>query len=100
MDYLYLGCMDKVATAKDLCAQLDITMQDIAYIGDDLNDMKLLKRVGWVGVPSSAPLYVQKFANVKLTQKGGEGVFREFVETIIGEETIESIITLVIMVNQ
>lgn len=100
MDYLYLGCKDKVAAVTDLCSQLGIRMEDVAYIGDDLNDMKLLGLVGWAGVPSSAPSYVRKLANVKLIKKGGEGVFREFVETIFGEELIEKIVGEVILMNQ
>ena len=100
IDYLYLGCKDKVAVAQDLCAQLNITMQDVAYIGDDLNDLKLLKLVGWAGVPSSAPEYVLKLANVKLSNKGGEGVFREFVETILGEDVILEIVKSVTLKNQ
>lgn len=92
IDYLYLGCKDKEAIVTNLCSQLGITMDDIAYIGDDLNDMQLLKSVGWAGVPSSAPAYVIKLANLKLFKKGGEGVFREFVETLFGEELIEKIV--------
>ncbi|WP_414601557.1 KdsC family phosphatase [Fibrobacter sp.] len=100
IDYLYLGCKDKVAAANELCAQIGVTMQDVAYIGDDLNDINLLKLVGWAGVPVSAPLYVQKFANVNLTKKGGEGVFREFVEVILGMQLIEHILNGVKQVNQ
>lgn len=100
MDYLYLGCKDKVAAVTDLCSQLGIRMEDVAYIGDDLNDMKLLGLVGWAGVPSSAPAYVRKLANVKLTKKGGEGVFREFVETVFGGDLIEKIVGEVILMNQ
>ena len=100
IDYLYLGCKDKVAVAKELCAQLNITMQDVAYIGDDLNDMKLLNLVGWAGVPSSAPVYVQKLANVRLEKKGGEGVFREFVETILGKVLLLEIVNQVTLINQ
>ena len=85
VDYCYLGCKDKVAVASELCEKLGITMDDVAYIGDDLNDMKLLKIVGWAGVPSSAPKYVQELANVHLSKKGGEGVFREFVEVLLDE---------------
>ena len=82
VDYLYLGCKDKVTVAKDLCSKLGITLADVAYVGDDLNDIALLKLVGWAGVPSSAPKYVKNLANVLLVKKGGEGVFREFVENI------------------
>lgn len=100
MDYLFMGCKDKVAIVNDLCNQLSITMRDVAYIGDDLNDMKLLKLVGWAGVPSSAPVYVQKLATVRLKKGGGDGAFREFVETIFGEEIISNIISQVTLLNQ
>lgn len=100
IDYLYLGCKDKVAVANELCAQLNITIQDVAYIGDDLNDMKLLKLVGWAGVPVSAPEYVQKLSNIHLTKKGGEGVFREFVESILGFEMLDRIVNEVTLRNQ
>ena len=100
IDYLYLGAKDKVTIAVDLCNQLGISLHDVAYIGDDLNDMKLLRLVGWAGVPSSAPEYVKSLANVKLEKKGGEGVFREFVETIIGTYCLCEIINKVVLVNQ
>ena len=100
IDYCYLGCNDKVAIATELCDKLGITMDDVAYIGDDLNDMKLIKLVGWAGVPSSAPEYVKKLANVQLTKRGGEGVFREFVEYILGKELLQDIVDKVILNHQ
>lgn len=48
----------------------------------------------------NAPAYVQKLANVKLDKKGGEDVFREFVENIMGEELIEKIVGEVTLLNQ
>ena len=39
IDYLYLGAKDKVTISVDLCNQLGISRHDVAYIGDDLNDM-------------------------------------------------------------
>ena len=62
------------------------------FIGDDINDVKLLKKVRWAGVPSSAPEYIRQLATVQLTKRGGEGVFREFVESILGSEILSSII--------
>lgn len=92
IDYLYLGVTDKVSIAKDLCDILGISLNEVAYIGDDINDINLLRMVGWAGVPSSAPSYVKKFGNIPLCKSGGEGVFREFVESIIGSELITLIL--------
>lgn len=93
VDYCYLGCKDKVAVAISLCKDLGISWSDVAYIGDDLNDIPLLKRVKWAGVPVSAPEYMKRLGNVKLSKRGGEGVFREFVESLIGDSNIEQIIS-------
>lgn len=97
VDYLYLGCKDKVTVAKDLCSKLGITLADVAYVGDDLNDIALLKLVGWAGVPSSAPEYVKNLANVLLVKKGGEGVFREFVENILDMKALGDIEEIILM---
>ena len=100
LDYCYLGAKDKVFIAKGLCSQLHIRLEDVAYIGDDINDIKLLKLVGWKGVPSSAPEYIKELANVSLLKKGGEGVFREFVESILGKDMITDILADIILINQ
>ncbi|MBC5606377.1 MULTISPECIES: KdsC family phosphatase [Bacteroides] len=100
VDYCYLGVKNKWELVKKLAIELDITLADIAYIGDDINDMKVLQSVGFVGVPSSAPVYVKKLANVPLVKNGGEGVFREFVEALLGDECVMNIIKTVILENQ
>ena len=83
VDYLYQGIKDKLATARKLCNDIGITLQDVAYIGDDIVDMQLLAAVRYSGVPASAPSYLRSLANINLSKKGGDGVFREFVESII-----------------
>lgn len=83
IDYLYQGIQNKLEIALSLCKQLNIDIKDVAYIGDDLGDIQLLKSVGLAGVPANAPEYIRKFANVSLSKKGGEGVFREFVENLL-----------------
>jgi len=100
IDYLYLGVKDKVAVAKELCEKLNIELKDVAYIGDDINDMKLLNLVGWAGVPASAPLYVKGLATMQLKKNGGEGVFREFVENILSREIVGKIINEVVLEKQ
>ena len=100
IDYLYLGCKDKMAAANELCLKLGITMDDVAYLGDDLNDINILRAARISGVPSSAPDYIKNIATLQLSKKGGEGVFREFVEVILGDELILKIIDKVLLANQ
>ena len=79
VDYLYQNVRDKLAVARTLCNELAISIRDVAYIGDD---------------PANAPGYIQSLGNVKLSKRGGEGVFREFVEAIIGQENISQILNI------
>lgn len=83
VDYLFQGVKDKLEVIIQLAEKLNIDFSEIAYIGDDLNDIEVLKNVGISGAPSSAPEYIKKLTNVKLVKKGGEGVFREFVEIVL-----------------
>lgn len=83
VDYLFQGVSDKLQIARQLCDTMDISMEDVAYIGDDLNDMELLSKVGISGAPSSAPSYVKSLVSIITDSKGGEGAFREFVEKIL-----------------
>ncbi|HBC02950.1 MAG TPA: acylneuraminate cytidylyltransferase [Aequorivita sp.] len=85
VDFLYQGEKNKLETVLKLCKQLDISMEDVAYLGDDLNDIELLKNVGFSGAPISAPNYIKDLVHIVLQKKGGEGVFREFVEFILTE---------------
>ena len=83
VDFLCQGVADKLAAVKKICQSNGYDLSEIAYIGDDINDAGLLKAVGMAGVPASAPDYVRSLATISLTKKGGEGVFREFVEEIV-----------------
>ena len=85
VDFLYLGAKNKLQLTSDLCSELGIELSDVAYIGDDINDMHLLKAVGWSGTPTNAPEYVQACANIHVPVKGGDGAFRWFVEHILKE---------------
>lgn len=80
VDYLYMGVQNKLKVAEELCEKLNITLSDVAYIGDDINDIQLLKKVGLSATPSNAAFYIKDIVDCKLSLKGGEGVFREFVD--------------------
>lgn len=84
IDYLFQGVKNKLEVAENLCKELNISLDEVAYIGDDLGDVELLKNVGISATPNSAPEYIKKYSQMLLTKNGGEGVFREFVEKILG----------------
>jgi YrbI family 3-deoxy-D-manno-octulosonate 8-phosphate phosphatase len=91
VDYLFLGVKDKMKVLQELASKLHIELSDIAYIGDDINDYQVLQNVGLSAVPSSAPTYMKEIVDWKLEKKGGEGVFREFIEKILIENNIDLI---------
>ena len=97
IDYLYQGIDNKYSKIKDLCDKLNIKMSEVAYIGDDFNDVKVLRAAGLSASPSNASDYIKKEATWTLESKGGEGAFREFVEKILQrfgvlEETVEKLL--------
>lgn len=88
LDYAFLGAKNKVGIVEKLCAELGITLKEVAYIGDDINDMALLSKVGYSATPLNAPIYVQNVAQVTLPVRGGDGAFRAFVEKILIENNL------------
>lgn len=91
IDYLFQGVKNKLEVAENLCKELNITLDDVAYIGDDLTDVELLKKASISAAPSSAPVYIQKLVTFTTAKAGGDGAFREFVEIILGDNTTKEI---------
>lgn len=89
VDYLFQGVKNKRQEAQKLCDQLNISLQEVAFIGDDLNDAELLQAVGYSGCPANAPHYIAAHTQWQGQKRGGEGAFREFVEEILQQHTID-----------
>ena len=92
----YVGIGDKLGLAERLCDELHISLQEVAFIGDDINDLPLLRSVGFRGAPADALDYIQREVHYVTTTRGGHGAFREFVEKILHDRgllhsTIESL---------
>ena len=83
IDYCYLGVKDKVEQAEELCRELGISLSEVAFIGDDLNDLPLLRLVGYSASPSNTPEYVKREVKYVTAAHGGYGAFREFVEKLL-----------------
>lgn len=90
LDYAFLGIKNKVAVVSQLCKDLGISLSEVAYIGDDINDMALLSKVGFSATPSNAPAYVKECAKMVLPVSGGNGAFRAFVEYILDQNNLMS----------
>lgn len=86
IDRCYLGVNDKLSLAQTLCEEMGITLRDVAFIGDDINDLPLLREVGFSGCPKNTPAYVKAKVRYIGEVRGGDGAFREFVETILASE--------------
>ncbi len=83
VDYLIQGKRDggKLAAAQEISNELGVSLNEVAYVGDDLNCVELLSSVGFAACPSDACNEVKQLPNIHLLScKGGDGVVREVVE--------------------
>ena len=84
VDYLSMGNLNKLAYVKNLCSELGISLNEVAYIGDDVNDAELLKAVGYAGCPADAHQSIKNIQHITiLSQNGGHGAVREFIDNIM-----------------
>jgi 3-deoxy-D-manno-octulosonate 8-phosphate phosphatase (KDO 8-P phosphatase) len=83
-----LGVKDKVAVARLLCDTMGITLDEVAFIGDDINDLKLLRLVGQSASPANTPSYIKSEVKYVTEARGGNGAFREFVEKILADNNV------------
>ena len=80
---LHLGIKDKPAVLQKILEKHKLLAQEVAYIGDDVNDLEIMQQVGFSACPADALVFVKQVADYICTLKGGEGCFREFAELII-----------------
>ena len=86
VDYLKQGKVSggKVAVAEEICKEMGITMQEVAYIGDDVNCVELLSAVGIAACPADACEKIKNIPGINvMTKKGGEGCVRELCEHLL-----------------
>jgi 3-deoxy-D-manno-octulosonate 8-phosphate phosphatase (KDO 8-P phosphatase) len=89
IEYFYQGVKNKVKVLDELVEKLGLELNQVAAIGDDLNDLGMLQKVGISFVPRDASSYVDKVATVVLTKRGGNGAVREMIEYLIIKEGLE-----------
>jgi 3-deoxy-D-manno-octulosonate 8-phosphate phosphatase (KDO 8-P phosphatase) len=80
---LFPGDRDKSKTAEKVCRRKGWKMSEIAFIGDDLIDLPLMKRVGWAVAPADARPEMKRVAHHVTKAPGGHGAFREAAEKLL-----------------
>ena len=89
IEHFYQGIHNKREVLEELLQKLDLKMENVAAIGDDLNDLQMLRSAKISFVPRDASAYVDKVATVILSKKGGDGAVREMIEHLIIKEGLE-----------
>jgi len=84
----YVGREPKLEILTSWCAEQAIKLDEVAFIGDDINDLPILKIVGIAACPSDAVVSVKSAAHVVLTTSGGAGCIREFIDAFLLNEPI------------
>ena len=85
IDYLRQSKCDggKVAAAQEICDELGITFDEVAYIGDDINCYDLLKVVGIAACPLDANNRIKELKGITILNKRGDGCVREFIDRLL-----------------
>ena len=80
---VYDGVLEKELILEKICKFFKISEKEIAFIGDDVNDLKLMQKVGFSVAPKDGNNAVKKIADYVTKSKGGEGAVREITDLII-----------------
>ncbi len=87
---LYEGILDKEEILEKVCNQYKISSDMVAYIGDDVNDLMLLNKVGFSAVPNDGIFEAKKICDYICQNPGGAAVFRELADLILSTQKVIS----------
>ncbi len=88
VDYLFQGVKggEKLEVLKKICIEKNMSLSEVAYIGDDINDYNVLSSVGFPACPKNAITNIKNIEGIThLSKSGGDGAVREFVELLLNE---------------
>lgn len=83
VDYLYLGVWDKENKMLEICKKENVSPEQVAFIGDDVNDIGIIDNVGLSACPNDAVYDIKKKVDIILKNDGGKGAYREFANLIL-----------------
>lgn len=83
LDVLKMGVQNKFATVQELCVEKGISLEEVAYIGDDINDRELLEQVGFSASVPDALQEIQNIVDYVAVRQGGNGAVRDVIEHLL-----------------
>ena len=83
VDFVLMGVADKVKAMESLLKTCGLSWEEVAYMGDDLNDLPLMEKAGFSACPKDGVKEVQKAADFISSCPGGNGAAREFIEKVM-----------------
>lgn len=83
---VYQGILDKKKALQEILKKHRLKPEEIAYIGDDLGDLEVIKSVGFSGAVADAHPEIKKHCHFICSNPGGKGAVREFIEFILGTQ--------------
>ncbi|MEI9815255.1 MAG: HAD hydrolase family protein [Acidobacteriota bacterium] len=86
MRYVYQGHIEKIPILDEILQQSRITKDEVAYVGDDLTDIVVMRRVGLGIAPANARPEVKRAAHIVTEAAGGSGAIREVAEKILAAQ--------------
>lgn len=86
MPEVHQGAMDKLSVVREMAGRYGVTLDQVAYIGDDINDLETLKAVGFSAAPADGLPQVLAVVDYVCLKKGGEGAVREMIDMILAAQ--------------
>ena len=87
---VYSGVKQKDKILNQICTKFKVTPDETTFIGDDVNDEKIMKLVGLSFAPSDATQTIKNIADIITNAKGGQGVLREVTDKILLSQNVIS----------
>ena len=88
IEFIYQGVKNKEEALKELVKELNLSFDEVAVIGDDLNDLAMMKLTKQTFAPADANPYVYEYVSTPLKKSGGNGAVAEMVEIILKENNL------------
>lgn len=88
LKYVYVGQKPKLEVLSEWIQEMQLTLEEVAYMGDDVNDLDIIEVCGLTACPIDAMGIVKEKVDHVMTMKGGEGAVREFIDNYILEKPL------------